>query len=56
MNDENVRHDPADASRIKTSAPPIPDPVTDPLGAYLHAEFERIFAREFPNRKPAQFI
>lgn len=25
-----------------------PDPVTDPLGAYLHAEFERLFAIEFP--------
>ena len=25
-----------------------PDPATDPLGAYLHAEFERLFAIEFP--------
>lgn len=44
----DTQRDAIDLSRKQTTALPMPDPVADPLGFYLHAEFERMFAIEFP--------
>lgn len=45
----DTQRDAIDLSRKQTTALPIPDPLADPLGFYLHAEFERLFAIEFPS-------
>jgi hypothetical protein len=54
--DAIVRDCERETPRVAAQSPSIPDPATDPLGAYLHAELTRMLANEFPNRKPAQFI